>query len=376
MNSTDKHRLIMLCSAAGKDMLAVFDGMTAFTNNVNMSLEVNLSSALFGEDKCAISPETLRNIIRSMPDTISIKNVSGLKYKFSSGKVSRVLTAVSNEAACALTFSNVADEITITDPLEFSKCLSFVSPFAHTKDYSQLSSIFLETKETYTDMIAMDGFSLAFKKYSQKLISDEMQWLISRDHIQMVTSFLGEDGVKAARVERDTEGKIKITSDIGVLILLRCVLDYRDFKKNINAMCPMRTDGSLSDNASVVEIDSEELKKALSHVISMYVRNEYPAVDILIEESIMRVETEVTVRGYDCFRADLPVDKKRDNERYKIQTSPVIMMKATGRYKGKVRVIWNNNIDPQKNPICLSQTDSDLVLFTPKSTVPKEDQKY
>jgi DNA polymerase III sliding clamp (beta) subunit (PCNA family) len=281
---------------------------------------------------------------------------------------------VDAEESQPMPFSNICDEITITNPLEFSKCISFTSPFASEKDF--LSSIFLETNGMSTDIIAMDGFSLAFKKYTQKLVSDEMKWLISKDHIQTVINFFSEDGVKAVKVERDTEGKIRITSEIGELVLLKCTHDYRDFKKNIDAVCPIRTDGSLSENAAVVEVDTEELKKALSHVISMYVRNEYPSVDILIEDNLMRVDTEVTARGYDCFRAEIPVEKKRDNDRYRIQTSPVIMLKALNRYKGKVRLIWTKDADPQKNPICLSQTKTEMVLFTPKSTVPKEDREY
>jgi hypothetical protein len=374
MNSTDKHRLTMLCSAAGNGIYVVFNGRTAYTSRSNMSFMVNLSEALLGEEKCAMTPDTLRTIIKSMPDTIVIKRLSGFKYKFSSCSVSRVLTMVDAEESQPMPFSNICDEITITNPLEFSKCISFTSPFASEKDF--LSSIFLETNGMSTDIIAMDGFSLAFKKYTQKLVSDEMKWLISKDHIQTVINFFSEDGVKAVKVERDTEGKIRITSEIGELVLLKCTHDYRDFKKNIDAVCPIRTDGSLSENAAVVEVDTEELKKALSHVISMYVRNEYPSVDILIEDNLMRVDTEVTARGYDCFRAEIPVEKKRDNDRYRIQTSPVIMLKALNRYKGKVRLIWTKDADPQKNPICLSQTKTEMVLFTPKSTVPKEDREY
>lgn len=368
MNEIDRDRLATICSVSEKDSVVVFDELEAQIILKAFSLKVFLSEPV-SSSKVAISADTLKSIISTLPSgDIDVSEKLPMKITFSSKSSKRTVSMIDADAATFPDYSNFVEELTITNPEEFSKAINFTLPFIHKDIQHPTGCVFLKFYEKNADIIGFDGPSCAFKRYMQILPFDDCNMTLTAEQCNILTKVFANEESKIAKIAIDSSGKTIIKTQIGVAVLPRFNQEFKDIGKMIDTYCAMNTEGVMASGVETAELGVVELRKALSHVISMFARDEFPYVDLFLSKKGLKVEAEVSVRGYDCFRAGI---ESVCTGEYTVQVSPVIFAKCIQKFSGKITIMWKSGSDPTTSPITISQNGREIVFFSPKMKEPR-----
>ena len=373
MNSADKKRLLYLCSICPKESLIIFDDNEAYANSQSHTSLVKLSGVTF-QSKVGISPLTLQSIITMMPDgDIDVRHMDGLKFKFKSKGMQRILTAVDAEYSIRLFLDKITDPISIVNPEEFAKAIAFTTNFAHKDTASPFSSVHISIRDNYAVFFATDGTSMAYKKYVQKMpFEDEIDLLLPQQHIPSAIRTLTDDDAKIAYLKIDQSSRrMELSTKNFSSVFAGSTDKFKDFLSLMDNEAAISSKREIKSDAKKIEVDNTELKQALNNIISMFVKNECPYVDVHIYKDRINLETETTTRGYDCFRASIPA---KSNGEYSIRVSPTMFLKALSKVKS-ASIYWRENNNLKVNPFVVDN-GSDMVFFAPTKMHPKDDENY
>lgn len=375
MNDTDKQRLLKLCHSV-KDELIVFDDKTAYTTTANLTVITNLSEQIY-DSKIAVSPTTLASIINTLPDgDIKVRSLGDFKFQFKSKGYSRTITTVDAENSIKIEHLPIKDDIIITNGKKFYECMTFAMQFAH-KNITQITScVHISASGKEISFIGTDGVIMALRVYQQDSAMDEMKLSLTLDQCQSICRILQDDSVKAVRIGTDQLGKIVVVSKFGKAVLAKPIHEFKDFRKFLTKApvnSETRARSAISNSASV---ESDELKIALSSIISMFVKNEIPEANLIIDSKSVIIKAEAVTRGYDKFSATINAIATGS---LSVKISPILLLKSISKFKETVNIYWNPDLVDQSNnrsPICISGKDlrmDQLIYFNPINTVPKEE---
>lgn len=372
MNSADKKRLLYLCSMCPNDNLVYFDEDIAFVNSNSQTMLTRLSEKIH-QDKIGVSPTTLQSIITMLPkDDIVVSHPGEAKLKFKSGDMQRTIAITDASWVYRVDFDDDHDKIVIINPQEFAKAITFVSAFAKRDPLSLFSSVFVKISENTADIYATDGTSMAHRKYVQKIPFDEsVNLVLSHQHLQSIVRVLTDENAKLCKICIDKNKRLMFSSGTSEMIAATPNDEFRDFISMINHNAALTSDRETKPDTQSIEIDNAELKQALTNIVSMFVKDEFPFVDLHITKDQISLDSEVITRGYDCFRAVIPA---KSTANYSVRVSPILFLKALSKIKNAT-IYWRSGAALEANPFVIDNT-IERVFFAPLSTAPKDDASY
>ena len=369
MNNDDKSRLLTLCSFAEKESVIVFDDKVASVLNRSYAVKIALSSPI-SENKIGVAPDTLRSIIGNTKEDIAVKQLSVFRYSFKTANSERVIAVIDAENYTYPEEGRVEEELTITSPKEFANAINFVSGFAHKDDTHPTSSIFISFSKKSVDVIATNGESLGFKRYTQDLPFEDCNIVLTTTHAELLSRLLSSEGLKIAKIIIDHNRKVIVKSSIGSMLVPKASQEFRDFRPLVNAHCPINTDAVIHAEAKEAAFSVTEVKKALLQIISMFGKDEYPFVNVRIVDKEIKLESETIKNGYDCFRCSIPA---KSTGSYSVQLSPIIMARALGKFSGAVKIMWKSGAISTVAPVTITHDGSEIIFFAPKVNAPRDD---
>lgn len=371
MNTADKKRLLYLCSVCVKDSIIIFDENEAYTNTQSQTVSIKLSNNF--ANKVAFSPTTLQSIITTMPDgDIEINSLKDFKFKFKSKNMQRLVTAIDADYAIRFFMEKESDSLTVMNPEEFAKSIAFVSSFAHKDGLIPFSSVYVRISGNIADFFATDGTSMAYRRYVQRMpFEDDINLVIPQAHLQSVIRVLADDGAKIAQINIDKNRRVEFSTENFSTIMAPSAYEFKNLLPIMDNEAALSSNREMKADAHKIDLDNAELKQSLSNIISMFVKNEFPYVDVHIYKNKMNLETETLARGYDCFKASIEAMATGE---YAIRVSPTMFLKALSKVKNAT-IYWRNNMDIKVNPFVLDN-GTEMVFFAPTATPPKEDENY
>lgn len=373
MNNSDKKRLLYLCSICPKDNLVVFSGGEAYVNARTHTVAVNLSRSI-STCSIGISPSTLQSIISTMTDEdIEVTQLKDFKFKFKSKGMQRTISATDAEYSSKIEVDEIVDTYSIMNPEEFAKSIAFVSNFSYKDGLASLASVYVRIVDNYANIYATDGASMGYRRYTQKLpFEDSIDLIIPQQHMQPVIRTLTDEGSKTANIQVDKNNVIQVSTSNFRVILCRSTDSFKDLVSIMDREAAMSSDRKIKNDSHSLKMDNTELKQSLSNIISMFVKSEFPYVDIHIYKDRVNLETETLVRGYDCFRASIPAESTGE---FSSRVSPIMFLKALSKVKDAT-IYWRDSTNGARINPFVADNGSEMVFFAPMKIPPKEDDSY
>lgn len=370
MNDTDRERLQKLCQTAQGDALLVFDEKTAYITTGVLTITTNISSPIY-DSKVAITPSLLNSIINTMPEgEIKVRSLGDMKFKFRSGDYSRTVCMIDAESSVKIENSGISADTTLSNAKDIYDCIQSVMNFAHKNQSNVTSCVHVKISESDAVFVGTDGTIASIRAYKQKNPMQQMSFTMTVPQCQSVCRILSDDSVKAVRIVIDSTGKVVVGSKFGKVVLAKSTHEFKDFTSFLRQASVNAVTRKVSQDAFMVSVPVDEIKRALSSINSMFTKNEYPQANIKVSDGTLTMSSEVSTRGYDKFLASMKVENTGN---LSVRISTVLLMKAITKIKENVNIYWSKSLDPTKAPLCIMNSQDALVYFAPISIAPKEE---